>query len=389
VDAGDLEQRVRTLDVAALAPLVRRAVGRPDIEPDQWRCERAALGSTQAAGIFRVSGTARGPSAVTVPWSLVVKILAPGRSLVAGGQSEAEEEETHPFYWRREPQVYRSGLLEQLAGLAVPRCYAVDEHGDDTWIWLEDVAEPPEARWPLSRYGLAARHLGVFNGVYLTGRPPPVQPWLTVGVLRQRVEARLPELARLDASRDQQPVRRGWPDDLIDRVLRIAEARHVLLDVLDGPPRVLCHNDAGRKNLFTRRRAGVDETVAIDWGWIGMGALGGDPATLVGSSVLWFDVDEAEILALDQACFEGYVAGLRDAGWRGDERLARRGFAAAAALRFAFIPVFEVLDAAFQAAVERAFGRPMDDVLKRLAAVRRYALDRADEATGLTGPARG
>jgi len=30
--------------------------------------------------------------------------------------------------------------------------------------------------WPLERYGLAARHLGQFNGRYLTGTPLPQHP---------------------------------------------------------------------------------------------------------------------------------------------------------------------------------------------------------------------
>ena len=37
---------------------------------------------------------------------------------------------------------------------------------------------------------------------------------------------------------------------------------------------------------------------------------------------------------LDAACFAGYVTGLREAGWAGDERVVRLGFTAAAALRY-------------------------------------------------------
>jgi hypothetical protein len=44
------------------------------------------------------------------------------------------------------------------------------------------------------------------------------------------------------------------------------------------------------------------------------------------------EVDVARIAELDAIIFAGYLDGLRDAGWQGDARLVRFGYAATAAL---------------------------------------------------------
>ncbi|HZG67862.1 MAG TPA: hypothetical protein VEZ12_14040, partial [Herpetosiphonaceae bacterium] len=82
--------------------------------------------------------------------------------------------------WKREVLAYQSGILEDLGGgLVVPRVYAVMERpGGMVWLWLEDIVEAYATPWPLERYGLAARHLGAWQGTYLAGRPLPDAPWL-------------------------------------------------------------------------------------------------------------------------------------------------------------------------------------------------------------------
>jgi hypothetical protein len=90
-------------------------------------------------------------------------------------------------YWKREALAYEAGLLVDLAdGFVAPRCYGIRDLGQDhVAIWLEDIVGSGPSRWPLERYGLAARHLGRFNGAYLTGRRLPGWPWLSVGRVRQ------------------------------------------------------------------------------------------------------------------------------------------------------------------------------------------------------------
>ena len=91
---------------------------------------------------------------------------------------------------------------------------------------------------------------------------------------------------------------------------------------------------------------------------------------------------------LDAAAFDGYVAGLRDAGWRGDPRLVRLGCDATMALRLGpLLGVVQALTATPEqrTATERAFGEPLEAFFDRYAAVQRFVLARAEGVRG-NGP---
>jgi hypothetical protein len=91
--------------------------------------------------------------------------------------------------------------------------------------------------------------------------------------------------------------------------------------------------------------------------------------------------------ALDAVCFGNNVAGLREAGWAGDERVVRLRFTAAAALRYSVgtLP-FElsmVTDPALRPIVEALIGRPLEDVVEALAELWPFQFGLADEARAL------
>ena len=72
-------------------------------------------------------------------------------------------------------------------------------------------------------------------------------------------------------------MRRVYPPDLIDSLLRMWAQRKQFLDALDRLPETLCHFDAFRRNLFARRTPdGLGRTVVIDWAFVGIGAVGQD-----------------------------------------------------------------------------------------------------------------
>jgi hypothetical protein len=178
---------------------------------------------------------------------------------------------------------------------------------------------------------------------------------------------------------------RPWPGDDAARALRLWAAYPAFRAALDRAPRTFCHHDAFRRNLVARRAAaGREETVAIDWESAGWGALGGDLAALLLTSAWFFALEAAEVRALDRAAFAAYAAGLRAAGWRGDPRLARLGYTATAALLGGLADVGLVEpDAASRRRVAAEVGRPYDAAVAHLVALRRFALDRADEARAL------
>lgn len=128
----------------------------------------------------------------------------------------------------------------------------------------------------------------------------------------------------------------------------------------------LCHFDATRHNLLARRSAdGGDETVAIDWAFIGTGAIGEEINLLIPSPFFRFEADMGEAERHERVVFDGYLQGLRDAGWRGDWKTVRFGYTASAALRTAFIaPMLDCIgDEARRAEEERRWGRPIEQIM--------------------------
>jgi hypothetical protein len=364
---------------ATLTPVVRRALGSTDLELDAWQAQ--TLGTTMSgSGLYRVHGTASDQGR-PAPWSLVLKVCRdPGGAQHADPRSKS--------YWKREALAYGAGLLAQLPlGVRAPRCFGVDEQPEGgAWLWIEELADAYGVPWPLARYGLAARHAGQLNGAYLADRPLPAVPWLSAGGARSDVEWLGAFIERLPEFADHPLVRHQWPDaGTADRIARLWRERENFFAVLVRLPQALCHLDLYRGNLFAvRDPQGRDETVAVDWAFLGTAAVGEELAPLVCASVAFGDADPERVRELGALAFDGYVAGLRDAGWTGDARLARLGYAAGT-IRYgvAAIALFAVLHPEVAARAERTWGRPIEDIVERFGAVQRYTLDLADEVRQL------
>lgn len=339
--------------------------------------------------LFRVEGSARDDTGA-LPWAVVLKVLPMAPPAPAPpAEDRALPAPATVATWPREARAYASGLLADLPpGLAAPRCYAAVEQDGAVQLWLEEVADTLGTPWPLDRFALAARHLGRFNGTWLTGRRLPDAPWLRYDLVSGRAAAAAAHWAMIDRLRDNALFRRGWPADVVAHGQRLFAERGAWLAALDRLPRVLRHGDADRRNLFARDLPGAEpQTVAIDWEHVGIGPLGADLGPLLIASVLWFQgVAPEDLPDLDRRCFTGYLAGLRDVGWDGDERLARLGAVASTVLQFGPFHGLLAMPTAppeRRAGVARAFGRPLEEVLDRYAAIQRSLFRLADEARGL------
>ncbi|MGI9148943.1 MAG: hypothetical protein ACR2IK_20735 [Chloroflexota bacterium] len=373
----DVERELQLLDRVRLVELVRQVLGDDAADITVWdHCPiYTGLGAAIASsGVFRLSGMAKVASG-TIQWSLVLKVLyrpmTPTDTIARPVSG-----------WDREVLTFRSELLDDLPpGLAAPRCFGIEERPDSTWLWLEDVADEVGPRWPLARFALAARHLGRFNGRYLDRRPLPDYPWLSRTMLRQRAERNTPFWTGAEPVRDPTLLERFFPDDLPGRARQVWEARYRLLDVLDRLPQTLVHANADRRNLFARRdSSGREETVAIDWAWTGVAAIGEELVNLVVASTIWHQVGATDLVTLSQQCSDGCVAGLADAGWRGDPRLVRVAFAVGTALRYGPLGPFASMlrHPEMNQALARATGHTPEDSADVTAAVQRFAFDQLD-----------
>lgn len=358
------------IDALTMTRLVRQVLGRDDTELVGWQHHQfqSLLGPAALSKVFRLSGTAR-VGGETRPWSLILKALT-------------RPADPAPAGWDREILAFRSGLLDDLpAGLVAPRCFAIEERADAVWLWQEDVAEQPEVRWPIARFALAARHLGRFSGRSLVAGQLPEAPWLSRDVLRERANGNAAFWAGQAPIADQALLDRMFPDGLLDRARRVWEERHLLLAALDRLPQTLVHGDADRRNFFARRDAnGADVTAAIDWAWLGVGALGEDLVNLIAGSTLWFQAEPRELPDLTEACLESFEAGLADAGAADDARWASVGFAVGAALRYGPLGPFAAMVQypAMGRAIAQASGYTLEELADRMAIVQRFAYDQLD-----------
>ena len=109
--------------------------------------------------------------------------------------------------------------------------------------------------------------------------------------------------------------------------------RETLLRALEASPQTLCHLDFYPGNLF----GGEEESILIDWAYCGIGALGEDPGNFVPDALLDGFVPGEQADELERAVWGGYLAGLAEAGWAGDERAVRFAFTATTWLKYEWL----------------------------------------------------
>ena len=360
-----------------LTPVVRRMLGDDTAQLGDWQLRHlqgGVGGGLETTSVHRLDGHAQvttGP----VTWSVILKIL----------NRHGDDDPASSHYWRREADAYQSGVLGELPGrLRAPRCYGVNEepHRGLCLLWLENVKQDTDRQWDLTRYAQAARILGTFNGTYLSGRQYPQYPWLSVDWVRTNIRDMSPVIEELKLSLDNPSLKRAMPGDAPQKLLRLWADRDRLLGILDTLPQTLCHHDAFRRNLLV----GKDEMVAIDWAFMGKGAVGEELAALVWVSLFFMEIPHPETRKLDAAAFAAYIEGLRSAGWRGSEQRVRLGYTIAMAMRRLVTirhDLPKMLNESRHAELERMTGRSIDNILEHFAAIGWFVEELTTEAYDL------
>ncbi len=381
----DGEQAIAQMDEALLENMVSRLLARP-VKVTDWQV--TLLGgldsSPMAGGVYKVAGTAVTPTNQTHVWCLVVKILrSPEGFFMPDGTSVTKEmaEDRNNFgYWQREALAAQSDLFDNLpVGLRVPRFLGITHINEgECWLWQECLPEDDE--WTWEDYREAAVRLGQWQAEALAKRLD--HPWLSRDWLAGWVHGPLtgifglvegmngydhPLLTTYFAPEELAALRQLWAD------------RQNYLDRLAQLPKTLCHLDAHRGNLSWQD----DELALVDWAFVGAGALGEELAAFVGATLLLDYVPLAEAEQLEQVAFAGYLAGLRAAGWSGDEAIIWEAYCCVMPLRFAPPSLASmlrtVMQPEFAADWERTTGKPLADILAHRAGLVRFYLSRLGE----------
>jgi hypothetical protein len=382
-----IQTNIQSLQPSELIALVSQAIGQPCDELLAWQSQPITAVATRSAtgepGVFRLSGMARTTTRVQ-PWSLILKVISGSAQIYNNPDPAAWN------YWKREALVYQSGLLAELPGaLSAPRCYVVTQRAEDEfWLWLEDI-HALATEWTMAHHALAARHLGQFNGAYLAGYPLPAShPWLSWGRVQEWLAMAEPLVEQCHQYAETPVARRLFVGDAWERTLRLWAMRQPLLAAFERLPICFCHHDAYRRNLLLRTTGdGQTATVAIDWGITGFGRVGEDAGMTTAVGLGFLEVPSHQARELDQAVFTGYIDGLREAGWRGDMRLARFGYAVNAATVEGIVWMMHCLEQLQTpegvSGLEAIVGHPADTMIDAWATMQPFLLDLGEEALTL------
>jgi hypothetical protein len=268
-------------------------------------------------------------------------------------------------------------------GLTTPAIYDCVEVPGACWIWMEDLHEQ-KLHWQWADFRLVARRLGRFNGAYLAGFPLPDDPWISDRWHCAIVPALADVLDHLDEYLDHPLARRVLPLSEKEAILAIWQERERFCAALAGLPQTLCHLDVFPRNVFHSQAS----SKLIDWALAGRAAVGEELVCFVSLSLYSPRIPLAQAERLDRTLFDGYLDGLRDAGWTGDARLVRLGYTCAMALRgLAGVKqdLLLVLDEAWRARSRRGSRfESLEDLADFWADLRRFRLLKmAEEARGL------
>jgi hypothetical protein len=370
----DMLTRLKAIDPAILTDVVRQDQRSSSFEITEWSVQRLSdKGIMNPDGLWLFSGEGHGNYGSRV-WSVVLKVF------------QCPEEETplsDLWYWKRELLWAQSGLPENLPErIKAPSFYRLDETPEGAWLWMEHVESHHSAPWGLDDYAFAARQLGYWNGIFVTGKPLPAQPWLARQHYRSWLSGVNPE-KDWQFSLHQKYI----SDDIRHRYDQLWTEREMFYNVLETLPQTFSHFDSQRRNLFIRQgENGSDELVLIDWALCGLGPVGSELCALVGMSALVLEWPPSAVVQLEAIAFANYLQGLREAGWSGEADLVRLGYVAWLAMWIGVVfpgPVAWWCSPERRLLALQQLGLAEEELYQQYLPILSYSLDCADEARKL------
>ena len=240
------------------------------------------------------------------------------------GTWAASMDPAHWNYWRREADAYQSESLRdglRVAGLDIAAA-EIDETAAGVVLWLEDVVGTAGTDFSLDDHAALATALGRWQA-----QGPLTETWASRRFLREYSGSRRAryELVDDDAAWEQPLIAKCWPAGLRDGWRRLLANRETLLIIMESRPRTRSHLDVWVSNEIRRPTGPI---VLVDWAFAGDGAVGEDLGNHIPDAVFDLFWPAERIAELDDACFDAYLRGLHEAGWRGADHDVRLGVVA-------------------------------------------------------------
>ncbi|MBE2220884.1 MAG: phosphotransferase [Anaerolineae bacterium] len=369
------------MDVKQLETIVSQSLAEPVIVTDWQVTLLGGLDSSpMAGGVYKMAGTAVSHTNHIHKWQVVIKVLrSPEGVAMPDGTCvtrEMAEDQHHFGYWQREALAAQSSLFDNLpAGMRVPQFLGITRIStSECWLWQECLSTDHE--WTWDDYREAAYRLGKWQA---TTHAPCDQPWLSQSWCAKWVHGPLTNIFGMVEGMDgyNHPLLTAYfaPEEMAT-LRQLWANRQPYLAKLAQLPQTLCHLDAHRGNLSWQG----DELALLDWAFVGEGAVGEELAAFVGATLLldYVPLDNAE--KLERAAFDGYLAGLRTAGWSGDETFIWDAYQCAMPLRYAPLALASmlrtVLQPEFATDWEYKTGKPLADILAHRAGLVRFYMSR-------------
>ena len=229
----------------------------------------------------------------------------------------------HWLYWRREAFAYETDLPSRL-GLPGPALLSSEPTDDGVELRIAAYDGRTAGSLTVADLSRVARAMGESQG----RDNLPTDAWLSERFLRTYSSTRAADHALLDDDA-------AWEQDLVapfvnDETRRDLQFIHAnrerLYAIMEALPRTVCHLDLFPANIF----ATDDALGLIDWSFTGDGAIGEDIGNLIPDSIFDRDLHISLLPELEERLVPEYVAGLRAAGWAGDDRLVMLGVHASA-----------------------------------------------------------
>jgi hypothetical protein len=221
------------------------------------------------------------------------------------------------LYWRREAFAYETALPERL-GLLGPTLISSAPTDAGVELTVDAFVGRTAAELEVADLEELATAVGRSQG----RAELPTDPWLSRGFLRDYAGSRVADFGVYDI----EAAWAGVADDTRNDLRELHRNRDRLFAIMEALPRTVCHLDLFPNNVF----ATADGVGLIDWSFSGDGAIGEDVGNLIPDSVFDLQLAASELPVLEDRLPRAYLAGLRLAGWSGDDRLVMLGIHASA-----------------------------------------------------------